>query len=63
MKTPLKRIRNGAFTLGGILAIAVVGYRLLGYEWVESLWMVVVTISRVLEMDVKYELRFGRNRA
>ena len=48
MKTPLQRIRLGALVLGVIFLVAVLGYRFLGnYGWVESMWMVVVTISTV----------------
>ena len=48
MQSPLKRIRLGAFVLGTILLVAVIGYRVLGdYSWIDSLWMVVITISSV----------------
>lgn len=47
MRTPLERIRRGAIVLGAIFVIAVVGYHFAGYDWVESIWLVVVTISSV----------------
>ena len=47
MNTPLERIRLGAIVLGIILAVATVGYRLGGLSWLESLYMVVITVSTV----------------
>lgn len=48
MKTPLTRIRLGAISLVGVVIAGVLSFRLIGnYDWVESLWMVVVTISTV----------------
>ena len=48
MRTSWQRIRLGAFVLGWIFLISVFGYRYLGgYGWIESLWMVVITISTV----------------
>ena len=48
MKSPLARIRNGAFILVFIVVAAVCGYRYLGnHDWIESIWLVVVTISTV----------------
>ena len=45
---PLYRIRIGAIVLVLLVAAATIGYRVLGgYGWLESLWMVVVTISTV----------------
>ena len=42
------KIRRGATALVGIVVLAVLGYRLIaGYEWIESFWMVVITISTV----------------
>ncbi|NND96327.1 MAG: potassium channel protein [Pirellulaceae bacterium] len=47
-KTPLHRILRGGVVLVAVFAIAVLGYRLLGdYEWVDAIWMVVITISTV----------------
>ena len=42
------RIRNGAVSLACVFALSVVGFRFLGgYDWLESVWMVVITISTV----------------
>ena len=48
MKIPLKRVRLGAIILGGVFVVSVLGYHFLGgYPWVESIWMVVITIASV----------------
>ncbi len=48
MRTPLQRIRRGAIVTVVIFVIAVVGYRFLGgFDWVDAIWMVVITISTV----------------
>jgi voltage-gated potassium channel len=48
MNSPLKRIRNGAIALISVFVISVVCFRTLGgYDWLEAIWMVVVTISTV----------------
>lgn len=48
MKSPLQRIRTGAMVLVIVFAIAVLGYRILGnYDWIDAIWMVVITISTV----------------
>ena len=47
MNTPLKRIRLGAVVLVLILIAATVGYRLGGLTWIESIYMVVITVSTV----------------
>ena len=47
MNTPLKRIRLGAIVLLLVLLVAIVGYRITGRSWVDSLYMVVITISTV----------------
>lgn len=48
MSKSLKRIRNGAISLATVFALSVIGFRFLGgYGWLESTWMVVVTISTV----------------
>ncbi|QDU96303.1 potassium channel family protein [Lignipirellula cremea] len=44
---PLQRIRTGAIFFAVVLTTAIIGYRLFGYDWVESVWMVAVTISSV----------------
>ena len=48
MQSPLKRIRIGAVSLLTIFVVSVIGYRVLGdYDWLEAIWLVVVTISTV----------------
>ncbi len=48
MRTPLQRIRFGAISLASVLVISVIGFRLIGeHTWLESVWLVVVTISTV----------------
>ncbi len=45
MKTPLRRMREGAIVLVTVFVVAVIGYRMLGqYDWMEAVWMVVITI-------------------
>ena len=48
MKSPLQRVKEGAIFLSSVFLVAVCGYRFLGgYDWVDAIWMVVVTISTV----------------
>ena len=48
MRSPLQRIRLGAISLAIVVASSVLGFRFIaGYDWLEALWMVVVTISTV----------------
>ena len=48
MKTPLHRIRLGAFSLAMVVLVSITGYRFFGgYDWLEAIWMVVITISTV----------------
>ena len=48
MSDSLHRIGRGALFLAIVVAISVIGFRFLGdYGWIESLWMVVITISTV----------------
>lgn len=48
MHSPLKRTQIGAVSLVAVFVASVVGYRLTGeYDWLEAVWMVVVTISTV----------------
>ncbi len=48
MRTPLERIRLGGFVLCMVFALSVLGYRLIGgYEWMDAIWMVAITISTV----------------
>ncbi|TWU46140.1 Voltage-gated potassium channel Kch [Rubripirellula tenax] len=47
-KSPLTRIARGGMLLLAVFVAAVIGYRVFGdYGWLESVWMVVVTISTV----------------
>ena len=48
MNTPLGRLRLEAFVLAAIFVTAAVGYRVLGgWTWLDSIYMVVITISTV----------------
>ena len=47
MKTPLRRVRTGAVVLGVVVVVAVIGYRLAGRDWLDAVYMVVITISTV----------------
>ena len=48
MTSPLMQIRSGAISLGLILVISTIAFRFLGdYDWLEAMWMVVITISTV----------------
>ena len=48
MNDPLARIRRGLLLLGAFLVVTAVGYRLLGQRnWLDALYMVVITISTV----------------
>lgn len=47
MKSPLERLRLGALFLGVILLTAVLGYRMFGLTWLDSIYMVVITVSTV----------------
>lgn len=47
MTVPLARLRFGLATLGVIFCVAVFGYRLAGWEWLDSIYMVVTTMSTV----------------
>lgn len=48
MRTPVQRVRSGAIVLLAAVLVGVVGYRVLGdYSWIESLWMVIITVSTV----------------
>lgn len=47
-KTPFQRIRIGAFSLVCVLTLSVVGFHFLaGYDWLDAVWMVVITVSTV----------------
>ncbi|MEM6366225.1 MAG: potassium channel protein [Planctomycetota bacterium] len=48
MESSFQKIRRGASALAAIFLAAVLGYRWVAdYDWIESLWMVVITISTV----------------
>jgi len=47
MKSPLQRLRAGLATLGVIFLVAVLGYRLAGWSLLDSVYMVVMTLSTV----------------
>lgn len=46
-RTPLERIRDGAILLTVVLSAATVGYRLAGWSWLDSIYMVVITVATV----------------
>ena len=46
-KSPWYRIRNGAMILGMMVLAAVVGYVALGWEWLDALYMVVITVGTI----------------
>ena len=46
--TPLSRIQLGAISLVTVFVVSALLYRLLGeYDWIEAVWLVVITISTV----------------
>ena len=48
MPDTLHRVGRGALFLTVVVIVSVLGFRFLGgYDWIESLWMVVITISTV----------------
>ena len=47
MRYSLRRVRQGAFVLCALFVAAVVGYHIAGRSWIESVYMVVITISTV----------------
>jgi voltage-gated potassium channel len=48
MKAPIQRLRQGGIVLAVVLVASVLGYHFLGgYPWIESVWMVVITITSV----------------
>jgi voltage-gated potassium channel len=47
MNSPLHRVRLGAIVLGIVFLIAVVAYRVAGRNWLDAIYMVVITISTV----------------
>ena len=47
-RSPLARIKIGAFSLASVFVLSILGYRFLGdYDWLHAVWMVVITISTV----------------
>ncbi len=44
---PLERIRTGAIVLGVVFVGSAVGFRVAGYDWIESVRMTAITISTV----------------
>ena len=53
MTSPLNRLRVGLLVLLIIFVIAVLGYRLAGWTWIESVYMVVITLSTVGYEEVR----------
>jgi voltage-gated potassium channel len=47
MKSSLQRVRTGAIVLSVVVVTAVVGYHLAGRDWLDAIYMVVITISTV----------------
>jgi voltage-gated potassium channel len=47
MRSPWDRVRRGFFLFGAVFLGSVCAYRLLGYPWIEAVWMVVITIASV----------------
>ncbi len=48
MKSPLQRIQFGAISLAFVVILSITAFHYIGgYDWLESVWIVVVTISTV----------------
>lgn len=47
MKSPFDRIRQGALVLVAVVIVALIGYRIAGFDWIGALWMTVITVSSV----------------
>ncbi len=47
MSVSLRRVRMGAVVLVGVFAASVIGYRLAGRDWLDAVYMVVITIATV----------------
>ncbi|HJN10821.1 MAG: potassium channel protein [Pirellulaceae bacterium] len=45
--TPLVRVRTGALVLLVVFVASSIGFWLLGHDWVDAIWMTVITISTV----------------
>lgn len=46
-KSPLTRLRIGLCVLASVFLVGVLGYRLCGWTWIESIYMVAITLSMV----------------
>jgi voltage-gated potassium channel len=48
MKSPYQRVKIGAISLACVFIVSVLGLHWIGgYDWMDSLWMVVITVSTV----------------
>ena len=47
MSVSLRRVRMGAVVLAGVFVASVIGYRLAGRDWLDAVYMVVITIATV----------------
>lgn len=56
MTPPLNRLRIGLLTLGIIFLVAVLGYRLFGWNLLDAVYMVVITLSTVGYKEVQQPL-------
>lgn len=45
--SPLARVRTGALVLLVVFVVSSLGFRVLGYDWIGSIWMTAITISTV----------------
>ena len=46
-RPPLKRMRWGAIAFAVVMAAAIIGYRIAGRDWIDALYMVVITVGTV----------------
>ena len=48
MNTPFRRIKRGAISLAVVFLLSILGFHFIaGHDWLQSVWLVVVTISTV----------------
>ncbi|MGD9723908.1 MAG: TrkA family potassium uptake protein [Pirellulales bacterium] len=47
MKTPLQRIRLGGLVLVATIIVATFAYRLAGWDWLDAIYMIVITVATV----------------
>ncbi len=47
MKSSVYRLRAGATALAIVILVSVIGYRILGWEWLDAFYMVVITVATV----------------